>query len=422
MRHFVFSLCLLLCGLTIAFAKQAGAPLADDWPQFRGPTGQGISSARNVPVRWSASSNIKWRASIPGRGWSSPVVSQGRVYLTTSVAARKTDPVSLRALCLSAVDGKPIWDVEVFRRESSATGTLHQKNSLASPTPIVRGEQLYVHFGHLGTAALNLQGEVLWRQTELRYESVHGNGGSPVLVEDALVINYDGAENPFVAAIDSNTGKIRWKTSRPTPARNKFSFSTPLEIELSGTRQVISAGSGMVGGYDLRDGRELWRVRYGEGFSVVPRPVFAQGLLFVASGFDRPALIAIRPDGASGDVTESRVLWSTTRGAPHTSSALAAGEELYFVSDGGVATCTNARTGKVNWTERLEGNFSASPVSAEGRVYFQSEEGVGFVVMQGRTFELVAKNDLGEPTLASYAVVDGGLFIRSQSHLWRVGK
>ena len=407
MRHFAFVLCLLL---------------ADDWPQFRGPTGQGISSARNVPVKWSATSNIKWRAPIPGRGWSSPVVSQGRIYLTTSVSARKADPVSLRALCLSAADGKPVWDVEVFRQEASATGSLHQKNSLASPTPIVQGERVYVHFGHLGTAALNLRGEVLWRQTELRYESVHGNGGSPILVDDALIINYDGAENPFIAAIDSSTGKIRWKTSRQTPARNKFSFSTPLEIELSGTRQVISAGSGMVGSYDLRDGHELWRVRYGEGFSVVPRPVFAQGLLFVVSGFDRPTLIAIRADGASGDVTESRILWSTSRGAPHTPSALAADEELYFVSDGGVATCTNARTGNVNCTQRLEGNFSASPVSAEGRIYFQSEEGVGFVVKQGKSFELLARNDLGEPTLASYAVVDGGLFIRSQSHLWRVGK
>jgi outer membrane protein assembly factor BamB len=375
-----------------------------------------MSAAKTVPVSWSATRNIKWHTPIPGRGWSSPVISRGRVYLTTALAARDKDAISLRALCLNAPDGMILWDVEVFRHDAS--GRVHQKNSLASPTPIIQGERLYVHFGHLGTAALNLEGEVVWRQTELTYESVHGNGGSPILIGDLLVFNCDGAENPYVAALDAGTGKLRWKTPRDSPAQNKFSFSTPLEIAGS----IISAGGGLVAAYEPRDGSELWRVRYGEGFSIVPRPVFAQGMLFVSTGFNSPVLLAIRPEGATGDVTESRVVWSTTRGAPLTPSVLAVGEEVYFVSDGGIATCADARTGKVHWTERLGGNFSASPVYAEGRIYFQSEEGVGLVIKHSKSFEVIAKNNLDEPTLASYAVIDGGLFIRSQAHLWHVVK
>jgi outer membrane protein assembly factor BamB len=408
--------------LALAFGEPAAQDLADVWPEFRGPTGQGISAAKNVPTSWSPTKNIKWRIPIPGRGWSSPVVSRGRVYLTTALAGRDTDAVSLRALCVNAADGKILWDNEVFLQNASGLGRVHQKNTLASPTPIIQGERLYVHFGHLGTAALNLEGEVVWRQTELRYDPVHGNGGSPILVGDTLVFNGDGARNPFVAALDAGTGKLRWKTDRDSPSQNKFSFSTPLELELGGSNQIISAGGGLVAAYEPRDGSELWRVRYGEGFSIVPRPVFAQGLLFVSTGFDRPEVLAIRPEGATGDVTDSRVVWSTARGAPLTPSMIAVSKELYFVSDGGIATCADAQTGKVHWTERLGGNFSASPVYAEGRIYFQSEEGIGLVIKHSKSFEVIAKNNLDEPTLASYAVIDRGLFIRSQEHLWHVVK
>ena len=388
-----------------------------EWPQFRGPTGQGLSAAVHVPVEWSATSHVAWQVGIAGRGWSSPVLSRGRLYLTAAVGdADKT----LHALCLDAADGRVLWDTEVFHPDAASVAAMHPKNSPASGTPVVTADRLFVHFGHLGTAALDLAGKVVWRQTDLPYPPVHGTGGSPILAGDALVFSGDGAQDPFVAALDAATGALRWKTPRQTPAKKPFSFSTPLAIQVAGGTQIISPGSGFVGGYDVKDGRELWRVGYGEGYSVIPRPVFAHGLLFVSSSFDVPVLYAIKPDGASGDASVTNVAWSCRKGAPHSASTLVLGDELYFVSDAGIVTCADARTGDILWSERLGGGFSASPVAAEGRVYFQNEAGVGFVVKAGKTFELLAKNDLGERTLASPAVADGALYLRSETRLWKI--
>jgi outer membrane protein assembly factor BamB len=402
----------------------ASARAAEDWPQFRGPTGQGLSSATGVPEEWSATKNVAWKAPVTGRGWSSPVLSGGRVYLTTAVADGG-GPLSLRALCFDATDGKGVWDVEVFHPDPASARPMHEKNSPASPTPVVAGDRLYVHFGHMGTAALDLSGKVLWRQTSLKYPPVHGNGGSPALVAEPgkqlLVVNCDGGRDPFMAALDARTGDVRWKSPRSVQSRAPFSFSTPLAVEVDGRTQIVSAASGFVGGYDPADGRELWRVLYGQGYSVVPRPAFAHGLLYVSSGFDSAVLYAIRPQGAKGDVTKSHVAWTIRKGAPNTPSPLVAGDELYLVSDAGIATCADARSGKVHWTERLPGGkFSASPVFADGRVYFQNEEGDGFVVKAGKKYELLAENELGERSLASYAVGDGALFIRTEKHLWKI--
>ena len=204
---------------------------------------------------------------------------------------------------------------------------------------------------------------------------------------------------------------MRWKVKRNTTAAKKFSFSTPIAIEVDGQQQVISPGSGFVAAYDPRDGREIWRVRYGEGYSVVPRPVYAHGLLFVASGFERAILYAIDPKGAQGDATETNVVWTHEKGAPLTPSVLVVGDELYFVSDNGVATCVDAQTGKIHWTKRLGGDFSASPVFAEGRIYFQNEAGVTTVVKAGKEFESLAANDLGERTLASPILTDGAILL-----------
>jgi outer membrane protein assembly factor BamB len=418
---FVVVVFLLMDGVIGICGGISSLNAADDWPQFRGPTGQGISTATHVPLEWSSTKNIKWRTEIPGRGWSSPVLCKGRVYLTTAVS-RESEPVSLRALAVNAANGEIVWDVEVFSWSTSTKGALHSKNSLASPTPILKDDRLYVHFGHMGTAALSLDGKILWSQSELGYEPVHGNGGSPVLVGNWLIFSCDGGQDPFVVALDSMSGKVLWKTPRNTPARKTFSFSTPLAIEVDGIQQIISPGSGLVAAYDPTEGREIWRVRYGEGYSVVPRPVYAQGLVFISSGYDGPELFAIRTAGAKGDVTESHLAWSTKRGAPNTPSVLVVDDLVYFVSDGGIATCADAKTGKVHWTERLGGNFSASPVFAEGRIYFQNEDGVGSVVKHGQVFELLAKNDLEEQTLASYAVIDSRLFIRSKSHVWCIGQ
>jgi outer membrane protein assembly factor BamB len=408
----------------IALLAFAGAALAgeSEWPQFRGPTGQGLSSAVNVPIEWNADSHIAWKVELPGRGWSSPVLSHGKLYLTAAVPDAASTDLTLHALCLDAKDGKILWDTEVFRPDPALTAAMHRKNSPASATPIVTADRLYVHFGHMGTAALDLSGKIIWTQNQLNYAPVHGNGGSPILLGDELIFSCDGQEDPFVAALDANTGEIRWKTPRNSNARKKFSFSTPLAITVGGATEVISPGPGFVGAYDPRDGRELWRVGYGEGYSVVPRPVYSHGLLFLSSGFDAPVLHAIRPAGASGDATATNIAWIQRKGAPCTPSTIVVGDELYFVSDGGIATCADAVTGNIHWSERLGGDFSASPVAAEGRIYFQNEVGTGFVIKAGTTYQLLSKNELGERSLASYAVADGTLFIRTDGHLWKVTK
>jgi outer membrane protein assembly factor BamB len=393
---------------------------ADFWPEFRGPGAQGVSTATNVPVSWSATNNIAWEVAVPGKGWSSPVLADGKIYLTTACEAEGSAEVSLRVLCLSAADGRTLWNVEAIHPDSCVLIPGHMKNSMASPTPVIHGDRLFAHFGHMGTACLTLDGKVVWRQQGLIYAPMHGNGGSPLLVDSELVFSCDGRTNPFVAALDIETGNVNWKTPRDTTAKNKFSFSTPLLVDRGGSRQVVSAGSGFVAGYNPADGHELWRFRYGEGYSVVPRPVLSGDLLFISSGFDSPILYAIRLDQACGDITSNNAAWSYAKQVPTTPSMLVAGRELYFVSDGGIASCLDSQTGAVHWSERLEGDFSASPIYAEGRIYFQNETGCGFVIKAGTRFELMAKNDLGERSLASYAVADNQLFIRTVDHLWAI--
>ena len=408
-----FSILSLLVSVSIV----RGSAARHDWPEFRGPTGQGESMATNVPVHWSATSNVAWKLELPGEGWSSPVLVDGKVYLTTAVADAGT---SLRVLQIDA-KGKIGWNVEVFAPGAGEVQSLHKKNSLASPTLVVRGGKLYAHFGHMGTAALDLSGKILWRQTDLKYPPMHGNGGSPILVGDLLVFSCDGEKDPFLVALDINTGEVRWKTFRDSTATRKFSFSTPLAIEVSGSTQIISPTSGYVGAFDPADGREIWRVNYREGFSLIARPVFGHGLVFISSGYMRPVLHALDPLDAKGDVTATHVRWTHSKGAPNAPSPLVYGENLYFISDSGIATCVDARTGVVHWNERIGGDFSASPTLAEGRLYFQNETGVGTVVKAEKVFEVLARNDLGERTLASPAVADDALYLRSQKHLWRIG-
>ena len=390
------------------------------WPEFRGPTGQGTAAAGALPTEWSATKNVAWKRPIPGSGWSSPVVNGGQVYLTTSVPAGNgaSGDQSLRALCLDAHSGSVVWDTEVFLQKGQEAPKVHTKNTHASPTPLIQAGKLYVHFGHQGTACLDLGGKVLWRNDSVHYKPVHGNGGSPVLVDDLLVFSGDGGDQAFVVALDAETGKVRWKTNRAVKAQQKFSFSTPLVISVNGQSQIISAGSNMVGAYEPQTGREIWRVRY-VGYSVIPRPVYGNGLVFVSSGFSTPSLIAIRPDG-TGDVTRTHIVWRTSRSAPLTPSPLLVGEYLYTIADNGVATCFEAASGKVQWAERIGGNYSASPLYGDGKVYFQSEQGPAVVVKAGKEYQQLAKNTLDERALASYAAADGALFIRTQKHLYRV--
>jgi len=388
----------------------SGAVSAEDWPQFRGPTGEGHSTERGLPLDWSESRNIVWKTPVPGAGWSSPVVADGRVWITAAVGE------SLRALAFDAATGRELLNVEVFRADRS--GNLNPKNSRASPTPIVDGDRVYVHFGADGTAALTTTGEIVWR-TRLRYESQHGGGGSPALHDGLLIISCDG--NPdaaFVVALDARTGKTRWKTSRRSPADQ--AYSTPLVIRTGGRDAVVSVGAFRAAAYDPATGKEIWRVSYGDGFSNVPRPVYGHGLVYIATGFQQPALMAVRADGA-GDVTKTHVAWTLQRGAPHTPSPLLVGDELYLVNDAGIASCVDAKSGALRWQQRIGGNYSASPVYADGRIYFLSEEGVATVIAPGQAFQLLATSRLDGATLASMAISDRSIFIRTNTHLYRIG-
>jgi outer membrane protein assembly factor BamB len=324
--------------------------------------------------------------------------------------------MSLRALAFDVEDGRQVVDVELFRLDR--TELLNPKNSFASPTPILEGDRVYVHFGAEGTAALTSAGEVLWR-TRLPYESQHGGGGSPELHGELLIINCDGnGVEAFVVALDKQTGKERWKRQRRKPADQ--AYTTPLTIRVGDRDQIVSAGAYRAGGYDPASGREIWRVSYDEGFSNVPRPVYGHGLVFIATGFQQPTLIAVRPDG-EGDVTRTHVAWTLRRGAPFTPSPILVGDELFVVNDTGILTCIDARTGTVHYQQRLGGNYSASPIWADGRIYFLSEEGVATVISPGKVFSKLAVNLLDGATLASIAVSGGSLFIRSHSHLYRIG-
>lgn len=408
----------VMLGAALYLSGAAMAWSAEEWPQFRGPTGQGHAAATGLPVEWGPQTNVAWRQEIPGSGWSSPVVSGGKIFVTSAIPAEDREQVLfLSALCVDAADGAILWRSDVFEQDLTSSPNIHGKNSHASPTPIVSGGRLYVHFGHQGTACLDSQGKVLWRNREVQYAPVHGNGGSPVLVDGKLIFSCDGASDPFVVALDARDGHVVWRTQRDTQAARMFSFSTPLVIEVDGARQVVSPGSDVVCAYDPADGREIWRVRY-SGYSVIPRPVYAGGLVLVCTGYDSPGLLAIRPDG-KGDVTDTHVAWSFKRGVPHCPSLLAVGQELYMVSDRGAATCLDLASGEVHWQQRVGGNFSASPLYAQGRIYLQSEDGEGIVLAAGRKFEVLQRNPLGERTLASYAVADGALLVRSEKHLYR---
>ena len=391
-----------------------------DWPEFRGPTGQGLAPASSLPLEWSPSRNVTWRVAIPGKGWSSPIVCGGKIFLTTAQPADgdggEQGSQSLRVLRVDASSGALDWNVEVFRHEGAR---IHTKNSHASPTPISDGERVYVHYGTHGTAALDLDGRILWTNRELRYEPVHGSGGSPALAGRAIVVLCDGADRQFVAALDRETGKVIWRQDRPWKPNKGFSFSTPLLIEVGGRKELVSPGSEGVVAYDPENGNEIWRVHYDGGYSVVPRPVHGQGLVFVCTGYEDPALLAIRT-GGRGDVTKTHIAWRRDRGVPHNPSPLLVGDLLTIVSDRGVATCLDARTGKEHWQRRLGGSMSASPLAAPGRIYFPSEEGETIVLRDEGRGEELARNDLGERTLASPAVVGSAIFIRTEKHLFRI--
>ncbi|MCL6505069.1 MAG: PQQ-binding-like beta-propeller repeat protein [Pirellulales bacterium] len=401
--------------LTLAFA--AAHARAADWPQFRGPDGQGRAMDGDPPLRWDEGQNIAWKAAVRGQGWSSPVIGGGQVWLTTADEGGH----SLRAVCLDLASGELLHDVEVFR--IAELPGKNEKNSYASPTPVLEQGKLYVHYGTLGTACLDAQrGEVLWRNQEIQVDHKEGPGSSPLLHGELLIVPFDGMDQQLVAAFDKRTGRIAWRAPRsgarnPNPDFRK-AYSTPLIVAHHGREELLSVGADRVSAYDPATGRELWYVTF-EGFSNVPRPVWERDRVYVCTGYMKPQLLAVEL-GSEGDVTRSHVAWRYERNVPANPSPLILDGLLYFVSDTGVATCLEAESGKLVWTKRWSGNFSASPVAAAGRIYWFNEEGEARVIAAGRTYRELAHNRLRGRVLASPAVVGRALVVRTDGHVYRL--
>jgi outer membrane protein assembly factor BamB len=412
--------------LTALLCVSSSICSAENWPQFRGPQGNGHSSATSLPTEWTSTKNIVWKNEDVGEGWSSPVVWENRIYLTCArplAAAEATEDNAntrdLFALCIDAKSGKTLWDEKIFSQTPDVAQRIHKKNSHASPTPVTDGQYVWVHFGAQGTACLTVEGNTVWKRNDIRYKMTHGNGGSPVIVDDILFFSCDGSDKAFVIALDKMTGDTRWKKDRPPVENPKtFSFNTPTVIEVNGRKQILSQGSDIITAFDPTDGEEIWWFRY-DGYSVIPKPVYAHGLVFLCTSYNNSKLHVIRADG-KGDVTDTHEVWSAPKVAPHTPSPLVVGDELYLVNDRGVATCHDAESGEMYWQERLGGNYSASPIYADGKIYFLSEDGVTTIIKPGKTYKEIARNELGERTLASFGVVDHALLIRSENALYRI--
>ena len=398
-----------LVGLALGVLGPDRRTIAADWPQFRGPDGQGHSSERGLPLAWSETENVVWRTPIEGLGWSSPVVQGRQVWLTTAIEEQG----SLRAVCLDAATGHVLRDVEVFRKQD--LGPINPKNSHASPTPFLDGDRVYVHFGVHGTACLSSRGDVPWRVEDLRYDHRHGPAGSPVVWRDCLIFNCDGADTQCVVALDKQTGRIRWRADR----QGRMAYSTPLVVSVGGVDQVISPGGGVVASYAAATGKEIWRLPL-VGDSVVTRPMFGHGLIFVTSGYGSAALYAVRADSL-GEIATTDAAWTLRRGVPNDPSPLLVGDELYVLSDQGVTTCLDARTGKSHWQLRLPGAYSASPIVADERIYFTNEDGLTTIMAAAKTPKKLATNQLNGRTLASLATADGAIFLRTDKALYRIG-
>ncbi len=285
---------------------------AESWNQFRGPFGNGTTAAKTLPTQWSDSENVVWNCPIPGLGWSSPVMANGKVYLTTSVAIDGENERALQAaqkislVCVDYETGKIDFVRDLIEQGKEAP-SIHGKNSHASPTPIVDENRLYLHFGHQGTFCTDLMGKVVWSNREHPYPPVHGNGASPIIVDNLLIVTCDGSSDPYTLALDKMTGKEVWRTPRAVESERRFSFCTPTLIQVNGTPLVISQGSDVVQAIAPKDGSVVWQLRF-EGYSVIPKPIFHRGLVYLSTGYGSTILLAIDPTG-KGDVTNTHLKW-----------------------------------------------------------------------------------------------------------------
>ncbi|MAT13777.1 MAG: hypothetical protein CMJ46_00725 [Planctomyces sp.] len=416
---------MLLLYLVLGIACEVGCA-ADEWGEFRGPRGDGIAASSQPPVTWSEEKHIQWKTEIHDKGWSSPVVWENQIWITTATE----DGHQLFAVCVDRTTGDILHDRLIFEVENPEPVPFD--NSYASPTSAIEAGRVYLHYGTYGTACVDTNsGEILWERRDLKCEHEAGPNSSPFLWNDLLIVNVDGRDVQYVIALDKFSGDTVWKTERSVdfsevPVHQRKAYSMPLLIDTDGPDndgglQIVSPGGRSIISYDPADGTELWKIEH-RGWSIAPRPVYGHDLLFAVMDHDHPELWAIRPDG-TGDVTETHIEWKLKRGVPARSSPILIDDLLFMVDRNGVLSCVEAVTGDIVWKERLEGNYSASPIFADGRLYFFNEDAVTTIIKPGRKFELVSENALAKDVLmATPAAVGDELIIRTLHHLYCISE
>jgi outer membrane protein assembly factor BamB len=413
-----------------------GGPTARaDWPEFRGPSSDGHVSAPGntqtigLPLHWSETNNVKWKTEIPHRGWSTPVVLSGQVWLTTATV----DGHDFFAIGVDADTGKIRFNENLFHSDSpEPLGNGASMNCYATPSPAIEPGRVYIHFGRFGTACLDTKtAQVLWKREDIQCRHYRGAASSLILFENLVILTMDGVDVQYHIALDKQTGKTVWKTNRsvawndenvPGPMAKdgdlRKAHSTPLIATVAGKPQMFSAGAKAAYAYDPRTGQELWKVQYAD-WSVAPRPLYHQGLVFFVTGLNQRELWAVKT-GGHGDVTDTGVAWKLkTRVGKYASPILVDGL-IYTAAEESFITCLEAATGQVVWTERVGGRYAASPVYGDGRLYFFDQQGTALVLKPGRALEVLARNTLANGFMASPAVSGKAFYLRTKTHLYRI--
>jgi outer membrane protein assembly factor BamB len=416
--------------------------IAGNWPEWRGPSAQGQANASGLPETWSETSNVAWKTPLPGRGHSTPVIWGDHIWLTTAIEKTATSEeakrrlesntgdqplvvlssVSLRAVCVDRNSGKILHDIELLNIKDPQWA--HQLNSYASPTPVLEEGRLYAHFGSFGTVAFDTKSlKVLWKNEELNVMHENGPGSTAVLHGDRLIAHFDGSDQQFIAAFDKNTGKLAWKTPRsgemdPRPQQKK-AYGTPLIVTINGQPQVVSSAANNIYGYDPQTGQELWKIHYGElGFSMSTVPVADDQQIYFSTAFGKSAVIALKHAG----VKTPEVAWRNNKNAPKMCSPVLHNDLLFYVDDGGIVSCVDVKTGEAFYRERIGGKFSASPIFADGKLYFSSREGVVTVIAATKEFKILSQNTLDGSLMASPIADGSALFLRTDKALYKIGK
>lgn len=426
-QPFCFSLSLVLaagCSTARPGSAQVG------WPEFRGPNGDGhVPGHPGLPLEWSETKNVVWKTAIPEKGWATPVILDGQIWMSSATP----EGHDYFAICVDQASGKILFNEKVFHTDTPEPhGNGASMNSYATSSPVIEPGRVYVHFGSAGTACLDTRtGKVIWKRNDLPCRHYRGASASPVLFENLLILTFDGADLQYTAALDKETGKTVWKTDRSVAwndqgsadamvreGDHRKSHGTPLIASVNGKPQLVSVGAKAAYGYDPRTGKEIWRVEY-DDWSSAPRPVVGDGKAYIVTGFAKKQMLAVKLDG-QGVVTDTHVAWTQNKGIGRYASPLLIDGLLYLAVDESFVTCLDAATGEVVWNERIGGKYASSPIYADGRMYFFSQDGSTTVLKPGRKLEVLAKSQLDGSFMACPAADGKALYLRTKTHLYRV--